>query len=191
MFSKDENPERGSQQHERFETETDARFHLERLLAPYFLLLPEVHCRHRDGKLLRIDYLCAPKPGVQLQRPFVGIEVKRGYSSYSMFSEAIRQSHDYTEGVIEERKAPRLTGSAIPFVFLYPTISLASGSYGAWEQGTIRTSGQFNVGFVLEAHPYWSREPVVTLSLCGERWWSNVYGARNGDWKSATKVGSR
>lgn len=183
-----------SQRH--FETEAQANAHVRELLSPWFDLLAEVHVRHPSKpKPLRIDYLIRPKVGLfdrPFGRPFVGVEIKRGYEQYRDFSSAIRQCHDYTHSTIEDKRVSVFAGHLIPLVFLFPPISDCNAGYREWEKGSIRTAGPLNVGVVFESLNR-NGETMVTLSLCGNTWWDSINGPWGGSdtWNSKPKAGSR
>lgn len=134
---------------------------------------------HLDGTKLRIDYIAVPRPELQFPAPFVGIELKRGYSQFRDFSKALKQCVDYRHSVIADARSTKSQGMTPPFVFLYPPLAGENEQsvYAGMEAGAVRFAGQFNVGILRESRSYWSPEPVIRFEIAATRLWSNNYGA--------------
>jgi len=108
-----------------FAIEKEAKAFLEQLLAPHFVLQPEVALRHLEaGNRLRIDYLARPHPNIALPFPFpwFGVEVKKSCDDGSLYNDAIKQAIHYTHCVIDDdrRALERINGHRIERVYIFP-----------------------------------------------------------------------
>lgn len=190
----------------RYPNEKAAEAALERLLAPYFDLYPQVRLTQTGYPPQRIDYIATLPEGLSL--PFFGVEVKRGFDDVKSACEAIRQAMRYRKARMADGRAElaRFLGDLPPYVFLWPPFRFASddlswterrqnpslvrAEYLAAREGEARAlslfMAHFNIGHIVVTH-WWNRDredwsPGVTLMRGQEQVWTSRWfdGIENG-----------
>ena len=176
-----------------FTSEREAYAYLERTLAPWFRLIPQVWLRHRlTEKRLRIDYIAVPLGTTAFPCDLIGIEVKPSFPDFRAFTEDLRQCIDYRTCVVDDRRFLQAMGKPLPFVFLYPKPVWNSPIYSGGLWGTVRLAGKFKVGTISEELQTWSGTMAIRFELSGERFWDTVDGSRadSDHFGTAQRVGS-
>lgn len=172
-----------------FGNEKASSAYLATLLDPWFKLVPEVWMRHFDGHSLRMDYAAIPRGDFHC--PWFGIEVKHHYDGYTDFSEALRQAVDYRSSRVVDARVKVHANERPPFVFVWPDVRDATGSYEEWAAGSERSHGKLKVGLIRERND-WDGQPIVELWLSGSIFWRSSQGIRGGNgFGRSQKVGAK
>ena len=159
----------------RYPTEKDAERALEKIMAPYFDLYPQVKLTETGYPPQRIDYVAVFKDAdAQSSLRLIGIEVKSGFDDVKSACAVIRQAMRYKKAVIADERLTRFLGERIPYTLIWPRFDWCAGTewcdrhpnpdtvraeYVARCEGEARALRLFaqhwNIGHI-ECDPWWS-----------------------------------